>query len=45
MIDIASFVLCGFQDMIVSAFGSSLGWLVGHLIVLGPSVPYVQNFQ
>ncbi|HIE63498.1 MAG: hypothetical protein CXT72_01740 [Methanobacteriota archaeon] len=35
MIDIASFVLCGFQDMIVSAFGSSLGWLVGHLIVLG----------
>ena len=34
MIDIASLVLAGFQDSIVSAFGPSLGWLIGHLLLL-----------
>ena len=34
MIDIASIVLAGFQDSIESAFGPSLGWLIGHIIVL-----------
>ncbi|MDP6328729.1 MAG: hypothetical protein QGG22_02790 [Candidatus Thalassarchaeaceae archaeon] len=34
MIDIASLFLGTFQDSIESAFGSSLGWIIGHLIVL-----------
>ncbi|MDP7002206.1 MAG: hypothetical protein QF911_01345 [Candidatus Thalassarchaeaceae archaeon] len=35
MIDIASIVLGGFQDDLVNVFGSSFGWLIGHLIILG----------
>ena len=27
-------VLAGFQDTLVSAFGASLGWIIGHMIVL-----------
>jgi|TARA_B110000263_G_scaffold239292_1_gene241380 uncharacterized membrane protein YdfJ with MMPL/SSD domain len=34
MIDVASLVLADFQDTIVAAFGPSLGWIVGHAIVL-----------
>ena len=34
MIDIASIVLGGFQEDLVSAFGNSMGWAVGHLILL-----------
>ena len=34
MVDIASMVLAGFQDTLVSAFGSTLGWAIGHIIVL-----------
>ena len=34
MADIASLVLAGFQDTLVSAFGTSLGWIIGHMIVL-----------
>ena len=34
MVDIASLVLAGFQDTLVSAFGASLGWIIGHMIVL-----------
>jgi hypothetical protein len=34
MVDIASLVLAGFQDSIESAFGPSLGWVIGHAIVL-----------
>jgi hypothetical protein len=28
-------VLKGFQDDIISAFGETAGWLIGHLIILG----------
>ncbi len=34
MDDIASLVLGDFQETIVDAFGSSLGWFIGHSIVL-----------
>ena len=34
MIDIASLVLGDFQDTIVAAFGSTFGWIAGHIIVL-----------
>ncbi len=34
MIDIASIVLGGFQEDLVLAFGNSMGWAVGHLILL-----------
>ena len=34
VIDIASIVLGGFQEDLVSAFGNSMGWAVGHLILL-----------
>ena len=35
MVDIASKVLGGFQDDLISAFGDALGWTIGHLILLG----------
>tara|TARA_B100000929_G_scaffold116749_1_gene92566 strand:- start:319 stop:645 length:327 start_codon:yes stop_codon:yes gene_type:complete len=35
MADLASMVLGSVQDTIVEAFGTTTGWLVGHLIVLG----------
>ena len=35
MIDLASMVLMGFQDDIVLVFGDTVGWLIGHLILLG----------
>ena len=35
MVDGASPVLGGFQDSIVDAFGATVGWWVGHLLVLG----------
>ncbi len=34
MIDLASLVLMGFQDDLVLAFGDTVGWLIGHLILL-----------
>lgn len=34
MVDIASWILGDFQDSLVDVFGSSFGWLIGHLIVL-----------
>ncbi|MBR79514.1 MAG: hypothetical protein CMA88_01840 [Euryarchaeota archaeon] len=34
MIDVASIVLGGFQEDLVSAFGNSMGWAFGHLIIL-----------
>jgi len=34
MINPASFVLAGFQDTLVSAFGPSLGWIIGQLILI-----------
>ncbi len=34
MVDVASMVLGGFQDSLVEVFGSSGGWLFGHLIIL-----------
>tara|TARA_B100000900_G_scaffold363288_1_gene337167 strand:- start:11507 stop:11833 length:327 start_codon:yes stop_codon:yes gene_type:complete len=33
MVDIASLFLGSFQDSIVSAFGTSLGWIIGHAIL------------
>jgi hypothetical protein len=35
VIDIASIILGEFQDDLVSAFGNSLGWAMGHLILVG----------
>ena len=35
MVDIASMVLGSFQDSLDSAFGTSLGWITGHLILAG----------
>ena len=46
MVDVASLVLGGFQDSIVDAFGSTGGWWVGHLLVVGMlalSVAALQN--
>ena len=34
MVDIASLILGNFQNTIVAAFGSSFGWIMGHIIVL-----------
>jgi len=34
MVDIASMVLGSFQDSLDGAFGSSLGWITGHLILV-----------
>ena len=34
MVDIASMVLAGFQDALVSAFGSTLGWAIGHIMCI-----------
>lgn len=34
MLDIASVVLGGFQDDLSSTFGDSIGWAVGHAILL-----------
>ena len=35
MVDVASPVLGGFQDNIIDAFGATVGWWVGHLLVVG----------
>ena len=35
MIDLASPVLGSFQDSLDSAFGESMGWITGHLILVG----------
>ncbi len=35
MIDLASLVLMGFQDDLVLTFGDTVGWLIGHLVLLG----------
>ena len=35
MVDVAAPVLGGFQDSIVDAFGTTTGWWVGHLLVVG----------
>ena len=35
MIDLASPVLGGFQDSLDAAFGASVGWIAGHLIIVG----------
>ncbi|MAH98644.1 MAG: hypothetical protein CMA12_04775 [Euryarchaeota archaeon] len=34
MVNLASVVLGDFQDSLASAFGSTVGWIVGHLIVV-----------
>lgn len=34
MVDIASMILAGFQDDLVSAFGASIGWVFGHIILI-----------
>ena len=35
MVDVATLILRGFQDDIVLVFGETVGWLIGHLILLG----------
>ena len=35
MVDVAAPVLGGFQDSIVDAFGTTTGWWIGHLLVVG----------
>ena len=35
MVDIASPILGSFQDSLDGAFGTSLGWVAGHLILVG----------
>ena len=35
MVDLASPVLGGFQDSLDAAFGASIGWIAGHLILFG----------
>tara|TARA_B100000900_G_scaffold339597_1_gene302121 strand:- start:1309 stop:1635 length:327 start_codon:yes stop_codon:yes gene_type:complete len=45
MIDIASLFLGAFQDSIESAFGSSLGWIIGHLILLFFTVSIIWAIQ
>tara|TARA_B100000029_G_scaffold36690_1_gene34551 strand:- start:3225 stop:3551 length:327 start_codon:yes stop_codon:yes gene_type:complete len=35
MFDIASVVFGDFQDSIVATFGDTLGWLVGHALIVG----------
>ncbi len=35
MFDIASAVFGDFQDSIVATFGDTLGWLVGHALIVG----------
>ena len=41
MVDIASLILGDFQDSLVDVFGSSFGWLIGHLIVLSLSLIHI----
>lgn len=45
MIDIASLLLAGFQDSIVSAFGPSFGWIIGHAIVLFAALSIIWIIQ
>ena len=35
MFDLASAVFGDFQDSIVATFGDSLGWVVGHALIVG----------
>ncbi|MEC7686068.1 MAG: hypothetical protein VYB47_00675 [Candidatus Thermoplasmatota archaeon] len=35
MVDLASPVLGGFQESLDGAFGASVGWIAGHLILIG----------
>ncbi len=35
MFDLASAVCGDFQDSIVATFGDSLGWVVGHALIIG----------
>ncbi len=35
MLDLASMVFGDFQDNIIATFGEDIGWLVGHLLLLG----------
>ena len=48
MVDLASPVLGGFQDMIVEAFGATAGWWIGNILVVGIlvlSMVAIQNRQ
>tara|TARA_B100000029_G_scaffold464604_1_gene498673 strand:+ start:138 stop:464 length:327 start_codon:yes stop_codon:yes gene_type:complete len=35
VVDIASIILGEFQEDLVSSFGNSMGWAIGHLILVG----------
>ena len=41
MFDLASTILGTFQDDLVSVFGDSIGWAVGHAILLATLVAMV----
>ena len=41
MFDLASAMLGTFQDELVSVFGASIGWFVGHAILLAALVAVV----
>jgi len=48
VVDLASPVLGGFQDMIVEAFGATAGWWIGNILVVGIlvlSMVAIQNRQ
>ena len=35
MVDLASMLFGDFQDSIVSTFGDTLGWVIGHALIAG----------
>ena len=41
MFDLASIIMGSFQDDLTSVFGDSIGWLVGHAILLATLVAMV----
>ena len=45
MVDVASMVLGDFQGSLVDVFGSSGGWLMGHLIVLSMATLIVVSIR
>ena len=35
MVDLASMLFGDFQDSIVATFGDTIGWVVGHALIVG----------
>ncbi len=34
MVDLASIILGGFQESLISVFGDTIGWIIGHAIIV-----------